>query len=84
MSRFAMIQVANVAMAERGMMNAKGKVEIIMYEGGYVEVHSNFVYPEQVREVLDMAVKAMRSSQVMGGLEIGKTQPNQRPEIYGN
>jgi hypothetical protein len=61
-----------------------GKVEIIMYEGGYVEVQSNFVYPDQVREVLDLAQKAMRPSQSFGGVEIGKTQSDQRPKILGD
>jgi hypothetical protein len=55
-----------------------------MYEGGYVEVQSNFVYPDQVREVLDLAQKAMRPSQSFGGVEIGKTQSDQRPKILGD
>ncbi len=62
----------------------QGKVEIIMYDSGYVEVLSNFAYPEQVREVLALAQKAMKPGQSIAGVNIGTATTNNGPAFRGN
>lgn len=63
------------------MITNIGKVEILMFSDNHVEVRSNFVDNEQVREVLNMAVKAMKPLSSFGGLEIGKATADLGPKV---